>query len=142
MTLRPRPRSLSPRTVCLLFLAAAALIALALSAGPRHRDPETVAELLHRLRGAGIDWQVTPAMNGGGPERGAYLCDRPRSWKELQFLPRRHDRAARWRGVVLVDRHPSGPLRGEWGECGLAVGGLSLFGDREMLRQILRTLGR
>jgi hypothetical protein len=81
-------------------------------------------------------------MHGGGPEQGAYLCDCPRRWEELQFLPRRHDQAPRWRGVVLVDQHPSGPLRSEWGECGLAVGGLSLFGDREMLRQILTTLGR
>jgi hypothetical protein len=60
----------------------------------------------------------------------------------LQFLARRHDQAPRWRWVVLVDRHPSGPLGGEWGECGLAVGGFSLFGDQEMLRQILTTLGR
>ncbi|HZY89752.1 MAG TPA: hypothetical protein VFE78_33330 [Gemmataceae bacterium] len=140
MILRPWPRSLSPRTVCLLAAAAATLVAVALAAGPRHREPETVAEFLQRLRAAGIDWQVTPVMNGGGPEHGAYLCDRPRRWEELQFLTRRHDQAPRWRGVVLVDRHPSGPLRSEWGECGLAVGGLSLFGDREMLRQILTTL--
>jgi hypothetical protein len=122
-------------------VAVAALVALGRSAVSPPREPETVAEFLQRLRAAGIGWQVTPAMNGGEPEHGAYLCDSPRSWQELQFLPRWHDQAPRWRGVVLVDRHPSGPLTGEWGEHGLAVGRLSLFGDPEMVRQILTTLG-
>jgi hypothetical protein len=60
----------------------------------------------------------------------------------LQFLGRWPELAPRWQGVVLVDPHPLAPLNGDWQEHGVAVGGLSLYGDRDMLRQILAALGR
>jgi hypothetical protein len=96
---------------------------------------------VERLRAAGIDWHVIPAMWGGGPEPGVYLCDRPRRREELQRLLIWQDQAPRWRGVVLVQRCPP-PLNGDWQEHGVVVGGLSLYGDRDMLRQTLAALGR
>jgi hypothetical protein len=128
--------------VCLLAAALAALVAVTRSGRPRGREPETVAEFLERLRAAGVEWQVVPAMNGGEPENGAYLCDRPRRWEELQTLGRWPDLAPRWRGVVLVDTHSPARFYGNWPENGVVVGGLALYGDREMLRQILTILGR
>jgi hypothetical protein len=81
-------------------------------------------------------------MRGGGPEAGLFLSDGPRRWEELQHLGRWPEQAPRWRGVVLVDPHPLAPLGGDWAENGVDVGGLSLYGDRDMLRQILAALGR
>jgi hypothetical protein len=105
-------------------------------------EPATVSELLERLRATGIDWQVTPVMKGGGPEGGAYLCDRPRSWEELQRLARWPDQSPRWRGVVLANPYPMAQLNGDWQEHGVVVGGVSLYGDPEMLQRTLAALGR
>jgi hypothetical protein len=115
--------------------------AAARSRPARQPEPETVGELVERLRATGLDWHVIPAMRGGGPESGVYLCDRPRRWEELQYLGRWPDLAPRWRGVVLVQRHP--PLRPEnREENSVVVGDLGLYGDRDMLRRALVALGR
>jgi hypothetical protein len=143
MSFRSWPRGWRARAAfLLLLLVVAAASVVARSRPARQPDPETVRELLERLRAAGIQWQVLSAMKGGGPEQGVYLCDRPRAWEELQFLGRWPDLAPRWRGVVLVDAHPLARLSGGWQENGVAVGGLSLYGDPDMLRQMLTALGR
>ncbi len=143
MPLRPWPRVPSARAASLLAAGvAAALAAAALTRPARQREPDTVSEFLECLRAAGLRWHVTAANQRGGPEDGAYLCDRPRRWEELQLLGHWPGQAPPWRGVVLVDRHPLAPLDGGRGEDGLVVGRLSLYGDRDMLKQILAALGR
>jgi hypothetical protein len=141
MTFRCWPRSRGARLACLLVVVVVAAAA-ARSHPARQPEPETVGELVERLRAAGIPWQVTSVMKGGGPEAAVFLCDRPRSWEELQHLGRWPEQAPCWRGVVLVDPHPLASLCGDWEKNGVNVGGLSLYGDPDMRRQILAALGR
>jgi hypothetical protein len=115
---------------------------VAVSTWARPRGPATVADLLQRLRDAGVGWQVVPARQGGGPEHGIYLCDRPRRWEELQYLGRWPDQAERWQGVVFVQQGDAGSLAGDGGERGLVAGAVSLYGDPLMLEQVRRALSR
>jgi hypothetical protein len=143
MTFRPWPRGWRARTACLLLVVVVAALAAAARSRPaRPRDPETVGELLERLRAAGVPWHVTPVIEGGRPEQGAYLCDRPRRREELLRLGRWPELAPRWRGVVLADQHNPASFVGGWEENGVVVGDVSLYGDCDMLKRILAILGR
>jgi hypothetical protein len=125
-----------------LAFVATAVAAVVVSSCARPREPGSIAELLSRLRGAGIDWHVVPLNQGAGDvEQGAYLCESPRRWDEL-LQPRDPRFAARWGGVVLADGHARTLVADDWGECGLAVGGLVLFGDPRMLEKVQLALSR
>jgi hypothetical protein len=124
-----------------LAFVGTALVAVSLSTCPQHPEPDSVAELLGRLRGAGLDWNVTAVRKGGEVEEGVYLCDRPRGWEDLLLL-RQLEYASRWDGVVYVEKNSPALLQEDWGEHGLVVGKLVLFGDPRMLQEVRRALGR
>jgi hypothetical protein len=143
MIFRYWPCGRGTRLGCFLLVVVVAAVAAAGRSRPARRpEPATVRELVDRLRAADIPRQVISVMKGGGPEAGVFLCDRPRSWEELQHLVRERTLAPRWRGVVVVNPYPLAPLCGDWENNGVNVGGLSLYGDDDMLRQILAVLGR
>jgi hypothetical protein len=137
-----RPSALARTALLYLTCAGAAMASVMVSSCVRPREPDTVTEFLERLRGAGLDWHVTPAMVGGGPEQGAYLCEQPRGWAELQFLGHWPDQADRWHGVVFMRPHEHHPLAGDISASRLVVGAVSLYGDPRMLEQIHRALAR
>jgi hypothetical protein len=122
--------------------AVAAVAGVSASCCARQGEPESIAELLSRLRAAGIHWHAVPLNKGGGDEEeGVYLCDSPRRWEEL-LQPRQPRYAVRWGGVVFVQKHARRLVTDDWGECGLVVGDLVLFGDPQMLGQVRLVLSR
>jgi hypothetical protein len=90
--------------------------------------------------------RVVPAVvpaSAGGPFPGAYLTTTDQTRDELVVLPWSAAAAARWRGTVfckdgapgvdLLDRDPQRLLR---------HGGLILYGDPDLLRQVAEVLRR
>lgn len=103
----------------------------------------TVADLTAHVRAHEPTWQVLPtSLSSAGQLDGVYICARPCSRDEVQRLLRGPSRAASWRGVVLAEvlRDTGGPEMSQWGENGLVIGRVLLFGDPAMLQRIEDTL--
>ncbi len=124
----------------LLFLAAAASVPMARhfrkGAEPRWQH---VSEAVNRIHQKIPEWHIVAATADGDPDNGgAYICETPHSWVELQRLPRNPESLDRWQGVVYafippanVDTNPS-----LWGENALAVGPVRFFDDPRLIARI------
>ena len=105
---------------------------------PPFVPPRTLQELSELLCQAEPGLLVVPIMPSR-PEGGLWVCERPRSWDELARLRRAPEYAYRWQGVVLCERigEMTELVDTEiWGEHGMQVGPLLLFGDPALLRRI------
>jgi hypothetical protein len=84
-------------------------------------------------------------MRDSSPEEGIYLCQRPQSREQLQWLRRAADYGDRWRGIVFCEfsrqlgEIPDAELE-RWGEYGMRLGPFVFFGDPALLRQIRQAL--
>ena len=132
-----------------LFVGAATMIPL--TGQVRRRpvsSPDTQTELAARLA------QSTPPLHivrmyPDRPEGPMWVCDRPQSLENLRGLIRDPKRvqAGRWQGVVFCQRMGEKTvilddfIRDNWGECGMRVGPLVLFGDPELLQRIRAEIG-
>jgi hypothetical protein len=127
----------------LLFVS----VAVTLICGARmpRRPPQSVADVVNRLRESGMQVHVVMPVPKDITEcSGAYLCLRQRTWGDIAGLRRTGKYASAWKGVLHVDRCPNeetaeGNLP-DWGPHGARVGGVLLFGDRDMLRRAVTVL--
>jgi hypothetical protein len=131
-----------------LALAIAATAVLAYEVYPKRAAPRSVAELVGRLRAAGLDVRVVPVVRATqDPESGAFLCERDRPWEELFPLQRAAECRGDWAGVVHAQRWPHDEdavafILREWQGCSARVGEVLLFGDPDLLRRIVDALER
>ena len=131
-----------------LALATATIAALAYKAYPRRPPPRSVGELVDRLRASGIRVHVVPVNRATKDlEDGAFLCERERSWEAVSRLHRGAEHRADWVGVVHAQRWPDNEwsvffIHREWQGCSAHVGDVLLFGDAELLRQIVEAMER
>jgi hypothetical protein len=138
-------RALSPWTLALAFAVCAVAVPLT------HRllhspsaPPRSLTELTQRLHRAGLPLYVVQ-MTDTSPEKGLYLCERPRSQEQLQWLRRAAEYGDRWRGVVFCEfsthlgEIPDEELE-RWGEYGMLLGPFVFFGDPALLRRIRQAL--
>jgi hypothetical protein len=136
------------RRLPLLALATAALVVLAYELYPRRPPPRSVEELVDRLRASGIGVHVVPVNRATKDlEDGAFLCERERSWEAVSRLHRAAELLADWVGVVHAERWPENEwsvffIRREWQGCSARVGDVLLFGDAQLLRQIVAAMER
>jgi hypothetical protein len=131
-----------------LALATAALAVLAYEAYPRRPPPRSVGELVDRLRAFGMQLRVVPVRRTTRDlAQGAFLCERERTWEDLSWLRRAAEYRANWVGVVHAQRWPENEgtvafILREWQGCSARVGDVLLFGDAELLRQIVEAMER
>jgi hypothetical protein len=135
-----------------VFVAALSIVALIVgwTAGRAHSKrvdrPTTVTAAVARLEAVGLADHVVGLNPQGGLAQGAFVCDRPRTRKELWLL-RRAAKAPGWAGVLLIlpltstDPHFADNLR-EWDEMATSVPPLLLFGDPALVRRAAIELGR
>jgi hypothetical protein len=108
--------------------------------------PRTVTAAVARLEAAGLARHVVGFDSQGGLAQGAYVCDRPRTRKELWLLLRQAD-APGWEGVLLIAPLPTSDcnladsLR-EWGEMAAPLPPLLVFGDPRVVRRAVAELTR
>jgi hypothetical protein len=132
----------------LLALAVAATAVLAHEVRRRRPPPRSVGELVDRLRASGIQLQVVAAAQSTQHlEDGAFLCERDCPLEELSRLRRAAESHADWVRVVYAERWrrddvAAGFINGEWQGCSARVGDVLLFGDAELLRQIVEAMER
>jgi hypothetical protein len=129
-------------------LAAALLVTVGYTAGRYERclraEPKSVTEAVARLEARGLVVYLTPIDRKGNLSSGAYLCDRPRSRKELWMLPRQGS-APGWEGTLCLTMVPrsDGSLHEtlwEWGPNAAIVGEVLLFGDANLVREAAKAL--
>jgi hypothetical protein len=104
---------------------------------PARPSPYAVAE---RLRACGICLRVVPPATGE-VYLGAYLTTTDKARAELASLPWSPGAAPRWRGTVFCRQAvPGCDLLERDPERLLVIGGLTFYGDPELLRQIAEGL--
>jgi hypothetical protein len=132
----------------LLALAVGVAAVLTHEAYPRRPPPRSVGELVDRLRASGMQLRVVAAAQSTQHlEDGAFLCERDCPLEELSRLRRAAESHADWVGVVYAQRWRRddvavGFSNGEWQGCSAGVGDVLLFGDAELLRQIVEAMER
>jgi hypothetical protein len=132
----------------LLALAVGAAAVLTLEVRRRPPPPRSVGELVDRLRASGMQLRVVlAAQSTQHLEDGAFLCERDCPVEELSRLCRAAESHADWVGVVYAQRWRRddvavGFSNGEWQGCSGWVGDVLLFGDAELLRQIVEAMER
>jgi hypothetical protein len=132
----------------LLALAVGAAAVLALEVRRRRPPPRSVGELVDRLRGSGMQLRVVPAAQSTQHlDDGAFLCERDCPLEELSRLRRAAEGHADWIGVVYAQRWRRDDvvvefINGELQGCSTRVGDVLLFGDAELLRQIVAAMER
>jgi hypothetical protein len=137
----PRPGGpLSPWLVAVVFLLLVAAILVCKRPRPEPAQASwTVDTLVEHVRRADPTLYLVLVCEERGTYCGVYFCTRQRSREELQGLRRMPRFAGHWKGVVFADR--LGPEWNRvdtdgWGENGLVIGEVLLFGDPEMLEHI------
>ena len=108
--------------------------------------PLTVTAAVARLEAAGLADHVVGLDPQGGLAQGAYVCDRPRTRKELWQLRRQAD-APGWQGVLLIIPLPNTDPRldeslHEWGEMAAPLPPFLVFGDPALVRRAAEMLAR
>jgi hypothetical protein len=132
----------------LFALALAAAVVLAHQSWPQSSSPHSVGELVHRLRQSGVRvWVVAVSQSNQDLEAGAFLSERQRPWLEMSLLPRAAEYQADWVGVVHAQRWPANEesvafLCQQCQDCCARVGDVFLFGDAQLLRQIVAAMDR
>jgi hypothetical protein len=138
-----RNRRSSPLWIAgMLFLAAAVSVPMVTHFRQvRHRRllPQNCAQLVEQLHQAAPELQVVPGATDGNLDMGGvYFCTEAKTREELSLLSRQPERIASWRGVVFASRPPRSfeTRADDWGEHGLLVGNVFLFGDAQLLARI------
>jgi hypothetical protein len=128
----------------LLFLAAAVSVPMARhfrkQAEPRFQQVSEVADRIHQKI---PELHIIAATADGNPDKGGvYICETPRSWVELQRLPRNPESIDRWQGVVYAFISPANVDTNVigWGENDLTVGHVLFFGDARLIARIRAAL--
>ena len=128
----------------LLFLAAAVSVPMARhfrkQGEPRFQQVSEVADRIHQKI---PELYIIAATADGDPDKGGvYICETPRSWVELQRLPRNPESIDRWQGAVYAFISPTNVDTNviDWGENGLTVGHVRFFGDARLIARIRAAL--
>jgi hypothetical protein len=138
-------RPLAPWTLAIAFILCAVAVPLSRQlVYPPSVPTRTLTELTERLRRAGLALSVVP-LTDVSPEEGLYLCERPQSREQLQWLRRAAEYGELWRGVVFCEFNKRlGEVPDEelsrWGEHGMQLGPFVFFGDPALLRRIRQAL--
>jgi hypothetical protein len=140
--LRPRPFTVVTGALLLAILAVPAADRLL---RPALRTPETPAEVAELLRQSYPALHVVPA-NGGTPDSGIYVSERPLPRDRITRLIRHPDFADRWEGVVFCERDGwmsriAAYDLDRWGGHGMRAGQLLFFGDARLLADIAPIVG-
>jgi hypothetical protein len=122
--------------VMLLFLGGTVSVPLL-----HHRAAEKldIPKLLSRLEARGVAFHVL-TLSPNDPSNGCYLSVRPLTRREASKLVVNPSQADKWKGIVFcaaVDKDGlvlHDELIDSWGEYGLRLGGIYLFGDPVLLR--------
>jgi hypothetical protein len=127
----------------LLFVSTAGVL-LCGTRAPR-RPPQSAADVVNRLREGGMQVHVVmPVPQDVDRCCAAHLCLRQCKWQDIAGLRRVGASGAKWAGVLHVERCPNDETAQanlpDWGPHGARVGGVLLFGDRDMLRQAVTVL--
>ena len=132
-----------PWVVLLLFLAAAVSVPLAMRFRREHQRqiaPGNLTVLAERIQAAHPDWQVVPvASQSDRIESGFWVTKREVARAQLAKLCRLEQQGPEWRGVVHChrERNPAIFLS----DYGVHINGFTLFGDPDMIREIIHRSG-
>jgi hypothetical protein len=148
----PKPISSSPSlsrrpwlpwVVLLLFFAAAASVPLAMRfrrERQRQQAPGNLTMLAERIKTAHPDWQVVPLHSqSDGLEFGFWVSKREVAREQLGQLLRSERHGPKWRGVVHCQRESEPTFFS--GDYSVHVNDFTLFGDPDMIREIIHRSG-
>jgi hypothetical protein len=124
---------------CIAVLSLAALL-VALRTGARRKPPATVLEALARLEGTDLEVIAT-----GNLRHESWVCRQPRPTAELAPLRRilAAVKGGGWHHTVKISPapDPSWELSAEYAAgCAAVVGGVLVFGDRELVAEVVAAL--
>ena len=132
-----------PWVVLLLFLSAAVSVPLAMHfrrERQRQIAPGNLTLLAERIKAAHPDWQVVPVVSqSDGIEFGFWVSKREIARKQLAQLCRSEGHGPEWRGVVHCHRERDSIYF--LGDYGVHVNDFTLFGDPDMIREIIYRSG-
>jgi len=132
-----------PWVVLLLFLSAAVSVPLAMHfrrERQRQIAPGNLTLLAERIKAAHPDWQVVPVVSQSDRiESGFWVTQREVARAQLGKLRRVEQHGPEWRGVVHC--HHERNLTHFLGDYGVQVNGFTLFGDPDMIREIIHWSG-
>ena len=131
---KPPPRRWPLWTFALLFLAAGVASCPRLWRPSRTPSPRTPTEFVQRITARHPAWHVVPVAPGG-LEFGFWVCQSGLSRDELGRLRRDLDYGEEWRGVVHCNREQNAAMF--LGDYGARLGDYTLFGDPDMIREIV-----
>jgi hypothetical protein len=92
-------------------------------------------------------WVVPVSQSYPDLDAGVFLSARDRPWEELSRLHRAAEYQANWAGVVHAQRWPASEesaafIFQQWHGCSARLGDVLLFGDEQLLRQIVEAMER
>ena len=106
----------------------------------------TPTELHRLLASRGLALKAVPlSRTGENADLALFLCEGERTWEELSVLNPRPDLVENWKGVLLARPVKGLPREGPdgtdgWGETGLVVGEVALFGDPALIARVRKAL--
>jgi hypothetical protein len=129
--------------VLLLFLAAAVSVPLAMRfrrERQRQQAPGHLTVLAERIKAAHPDWQVVPVVSQSDRiESGFWVTKREVARAQLAKLCRLEQHGPKWRGVVHCQRESEPTFFS--GDYSVHVNDFTLFGDPDMIREIIYRSG-
>ncbi|HEY7156600.1 MAG TPA: hypothetical protein VH575_21710 [Gemmataceae bacterium] len=121
----------------LLFVAAAVSVPMATRFRRQAKTPKGLTELAERLKVTHPDWHIVKATGqADGLESGFWVCEQEVPIDQLCCLACRVEDGPEWEHVVLC-RKKSAPHLNDWGDYGVVLDGIELFGDPDMLPRIV-----
>jgi hypothetical protein len=132
--------------LCLLIPATYLACRKAPPPPPAGAGVKTATELHKLLASRGLALTAVPgSRTGENADLALFLCEGERTWEELSWLNPRPDLAEKWKGVVLARPAKGLPREGPdgtdgWGETGLVVGEVALFGDPALIARVRKAL--
>jgi hypothetical protein len=132
--------------LCLLIPATYLACRKAPPPPPAGAEVRTPTELHKLLASRGLVLTAVPgSRTGENADLALFLCEGERTWEQLSWLNPRPDLAEKWKGVLLAR-----PVKGltregpdgidSWGDCGLVVGEVVLFGDPALIARVRKAL--
>ncbi len=131
------PKKLSARLLLLpLLVLVVAAVGWRLACPPTHPPPSSIDAVLQRIAPLGL--HVTPDP----VHRGVWLSKEPRTPEELDRLQAYY--ASEWSGVVWLGPRgqPDTGYDQQTNKTRAGIGGLELYGDPDVVKEIVETLGR
>jgi hypothetical protein len=141
---RPSPIARRPRIIWGAFVL---LTLAAVGFSVARRRPEkswAIPDLINHLESHGVTLNVL-YHQPDDPGEGCYLSTHSLTREDASKLVMNPVCVDKWTGVIFLFPQRKGLLFlpdeeiETWGECGLLLGGLVLFGDPELLRKIAET---